>query len=256
MECFDILGIMPTEDVKSIKRAYAHKTKEFHPEDHPDEFRKIYQAYEEALKYAEYQKVRVAVQEQGGMDETESGFERERISVEPITETETFESTAYEQIAGAAAKNGKQMQIIREIMNQCRQYYLDERERNRLYHWKDIFEDVDWQEVFSTREFVQVWYEFLKSHHLFSQQIWWYFASLEGKLFDGGDYEFGRFSYEKYLEEEEFEKRVQQKEADYLKYLKLQGRLDEERKPFPQVLKNILWLILSLLSMIQMLLED
>lgn len=52
--CWDILGIGPTTDKKTIKRAYAAKTREIHPEEKPEEFKQLYEAYQAALKYADY----------------------------------------------------------------------------------------------------------------------------------------------------------------------------------------------------------
>ena len=49
MNCFTVLGIEPTTEKKKIKRAYAAKSREFHPEEHPEEFQRIHDAYEEAL---------------------------------------------------------------------------------------------------------------------------------------------------------------------------------------------------------------
>ena len=47
-----LLGIEPTCDVKAIKKAYAKKSKEFHPSEHPEEYERIKFAYQMALSYA------------------------------------------------------------------------------------------------------------------------------------------------------------------------------------------------------------
>ena len=44
-----LLGIEPTCDVKAIKKAYAKKAKEFHPAEHPEEYKRIKTAYQMAL---------------------------------------------------------------------------------------------------------------------------------------------------------------------------------------------------------------
>ena len=49
---FDVLGIEPTNDKTAIKQAYsriAHKT---NPEDDPDGYAKLHEAYRTALEYA------------------------------------------------------------------------------------------------------------------------------------------------------------------------------------------------------------
>ncbi len=55
MNCWDILGIKPTDNLKDIKRAYAAKSREVHPEEHPEEFKALHEAYELALALAKRQ---------------------------------------------------------------------------------------------------------------------------------------------------------------------------------------------------------
>ena len=50
---FDTLEIQITKDKKQIKKAYALLAKRYHPEEHPEEWSKIHEAYEAALRYAD-----------------------------------------------------------------------------------------------------------------------------------------------------------------------------------------------------------
>ena len=52
IESFRILQIKPTNDKKEIKIAYSKLLKKYNPEDYPDLFIKIQEAYETALKYS------------------------------------------------------------------------------------------------------------------------------------------------------------------------------------------------------------
>ncbi len=52
MEFWTILGIEQTRDEDAINAAYHEKLQYVHPEDHPEEFMQLRNAYEEALKYA------------------------------------------------------------------------------------------------------------------------------------------------------------------------------------------------------------
>ena len=52
-EAFKILEINPTNDKKKIKVAYSKMLKKYHPEDFPEMFMKINEAYEKALGYSE-----------------------------------------------------------------------------------------------------------------------------------------------------------------------------------------------------------
>ena len=49
---WEILGIKPTTDIKEIKSAYAKLAKQFNPEEHPEEFKRIFDAYKAASNYA------------------------------------------------------------------------------------------------------------------------------------------------------------------------------------------------------------
>ncbi|NMM62937.1 tetratricopeptide repeat protein [Clostridium sp. P21] len=54
MNYWNILDIEPTVDIKAIKRAYASKLKLYHPEDDPEGFQRLREAYEAVLKEAKY----------------------------------------------------------------------------------------------------------------------------------------------------------------------------------------------------------
>lgn len=50
--CWSVLGIQPTADKKEIKKAYAAKSREFHPAEHPVEYEELKKAYQEAIRLA------------------------------------------------------------------------------------------------------------------------------------------------------------------------------------------------------------
>lgn len=53
MNAFKILGIEPTEDKKTIKKAYAALVKKYHPEEDMQKWQEIHDAYQSALQWAE-----------------------------------------------------------------------------------------------------------------------------------------------------------------------------------------------------------
>lgn len=54
MSCWDILQIEPTNDIKIIKEAYGNQLKQFHPEEHPEKFQQIKNAYTTAIQQSKY----------------------------------------------------------------------------------------------------------------------------------------------------------------------------------------------------------
>lgn len=49
---YDILGIDRNADTRTIKKAYAKLVKQYHPEENPEEWKRIHDAYESAIKNA------------------------------------------------------------------------------------------------------------------------------------------------------------------------------------------------------------
>ena len=54
MNNWEILGIEPTDDVQIIRKAYAQKSKIYHPETHPEEFQALHNAYRTLIKQLSY----------------------------------------------------------------------------------------------------------------------------------------------------------------------------------------------------------
>lgn len=55
MYIWEVLGIEPTTDVVAIKRAFAQKAKQYHPEEYPEEYKKLRNAYKKAIAQAKQQ---------------------------------------------------------------------------------------------------------------------------------------------------------------------------------------------------------
>lgn len=73
-----ILGIEKTSDLRKVKQAYAEKTKLYHPETHPDEFRRLHDAYKrisaEIRGSVDYQQ-QIQIQNPEAVREAEKQFE-------------------------------------------------------------------------------------------------------------------------------------------------------------------------------------
>lgn len=61
MNIWELLGISPTEDIAKIKSAYAKQAKLYHPEEHPEEFKALQNAYKLAIKLAKSRKAGSAI---------------------------------------------------------------------------------------------------------------------------------------------------------------------------------------------------
>lgn len=61
VSAWQLLGIAPTDDLRAIRRAYAAKAKIYHPEEHPDAFRKLHDAYRQTARYARGQRAAMSM---------------------------------------------------------------------------------------------------------------------------------------------------------------------------------------------------
>ena len=100
----NILGIEDGHDERTVKRAYAEKTKEFHPEEHPEEAEKIQQAYSFLIKDIRKNKLRVPTQEKRPVEEKKP--------LEEYSEDEKNKILKeYDQFDGTLPSNKRMMEL-------------------------------------------------------------------------------------------------------------------------------------------------
>lgn len=117
MNIWAVLGIEPTEEVKAIKRAYARKLKECHPEENPEGFQLLRQSYESALEEAKL------MSEPGAKSEL-SATELERLRSPELT----------------AAEPGPESPVTL-FMLRCSELYADIARRIDPKEWQELLDD-------------------------------------------------------------------------------------------------------------------
>ena len=96
MNKWEILGIEPTHDVKLIRRRYAELVRLYHPEDQPEIYQQIVEAYQSALREARSNRTR---QESGRSEDssTQQLNEQENRTKSSATNSLDFESLESEE---------------------------------------------------------------------------------------------------------------------------------------------------------------
>lgn len=116
IESFRILQIEPTNDKKKIKIAYSKLLKKYNPEEYPDLFIKIQEAYETALKYS------------GNFSENTRNFNENNFSKNMYEE----KSDEYEKMKGNNVDNW-----INEVKK------LSEMKKRKLEDWLYLFKEYN-----------------------------------------------------------------------------------------------------------------
>lgn len=106
MNAWEILGIEPTSDKKTIKRAYAKLLKQYHPEENPEEFKQIQAAYQQCLHSD--QEIESVSFEQNKQD----------IKTQPIsTKEDTIIPPPIPKVKTLFVQNEKDVIIYQDILN-------------------------------------------------------------------------------------------------------------------------------------------
>lgn len=130
MNAWEILGLAPTADISAIKRAYAGKTKLYHPEDDPQGFQRLREAYEFALKQAKY------------MQNMELADHEAHETLNIIDEKENLPAA---EVIGEPehrlATNFLIDNTVEQFMNRAKELYGNEILREDIHQWKELLED-------------------------------------------------------------------------------------------------------------------
>lgn len=86
--CWSVLGIPKTNNQREIKKAYAKQTAHCHPEDNPEGFKQLYNAYSEALKFARTHKNEIIDETKENDQKTSSLIFEDELNIKENRETE------------------------------------------------------------------------------------------------------------------------------------------------------------------------
>lgn len=202
MNIWKTLGINPTNEARAIKKAYAAKSKEVHPEEHPEEFMLLHEAYKQALAIAKNKRANTVVNqtdddnkskpvyqcEESEFDFSSSGYEKQMNSNGEPEENDTLNFSAVKKHTESEDKehqseNGFDFDKAIFIAEQKRKNELFEKtdeiikQLESLYNQKyQIASKEKWMEIFTSPlaqslsgepEFINELCMFLKTHTVY-----------------------------------------------------------------------------------------
>lgn len=97
--CWEILGVEPTDGLKAVRKAYSQLVKEYHPEDDPEMYQQVFEAYQEAQSYLKNNKIlesqKVNEDHQTFINNDYSKFDYNQDSSIDIEDDEVYEEDFY-----------------------------------------------------------------------------------------------------------------------------------------------------------------
>ncbi len=148
---FQILEIEPTNDKKEIRKAYAGLVKRYHPEEFPEEWKKIHNAYEQALKMAEHVQPPVSAEPPAQKKEPEEK--------PTAVENEEEMDSLFDNIGEMAREQHHQdeetfKRELQEVMNDFRK--VSGKNEIDIKEWEAFFNQETRLPYICTREFLEM----------------------------------------------------------------------------------------------------
>lgn len=149
MNIWEILGIEKTTDLNEIKKAYAHRAKQWHPEEYPEEFQRLQKAYKIARAYAKTGEINIPVeQEESQQEETKPGEMKPEVEQQQIIQ-ESEPDYDYSGIEEEQRRWENQEQFWKTVSDMIRNPY--KRKNTKL--WKIYLNRTEVRALFHEQKF-------------------------------------------------------------------------------------------------------
>ncbi|MCL2475309.1 MAG: J domain-containing protein [Chloroflexi bacterium] len=169
-DCWSILKINPTDNIREIKKAYAQQLRIYNPEDDQLGFMILRESYEQALNWAsvsKYDDDTMVAQ----LDEQLAEILQDNTDEDSFDYSDTLSIKPKEQLAELLSDNTSKEALIFEQLAEL--YNCFER-RTSSNEWQRFFDSLNVSE-FQVLQNIVVW--FLNEHYVLPRYIWYYLDS-------------------------------------------------------------------------------
>ncbi|MEW4220940.1 J domain-containing protein [Rossellomorea marisflavi] len=168
MTQWEILGIEPTDDLSVIKKAYSRQLKNHHPEDDPEGYQNLREAYDSITKMVKQQK---RAEKEAAFATTDEAEMEVDIPEETITEDEEY-VPATSLFPDHIGSLHEPLSDVALLLDQAEALYVDFEARLDERRWMDLLDqDVLWnmelQQRVSEEMLLFIWH-----HCLLPKRIW------------------------------------------------------------------------------------
>lgn len=227
------LQLEPTHDAKAIRRAYAQQLKLYHPEENPEGYQQLRQAYEQIMTEIKTQAVYSPPfsepQEEEDFQDTDilnnakdiddrDSFDRDEQEEDPITtpprlwlqddghEPPHYSYRENEDVASTViTASGRAELLLANFKKQLIELYNDFPSRLQLKKWRTLFDsDICWDLQHRTALIMNL-IEVLDQHRYLPQQVWLTIEELfEFKVFWSEERKHGAYIHEHFPEFQDY----------------------------------------------------
>ncbi|WP_119395042.1 tetratricopeptide repeat protein [Salinibius halmophilus] len=173
MDCWQHLEIEPTHDSKQIKRAYARKLKRCNPEDNPEQFVALRQAYEAALAGMQKAPVKTTANESAAKTETASTKAESTETASTTKEDHTEASTT--EASNQAPEESEADVLAKRFLSQLDALYQDTSKRTSQADWQNLFYSPALQHMGALQSLALNVFNYLGQHPHVPAQVWQFF---------------------------------------------------------------------------------
>jgi len=172
MTSWEILGIEPTDNSSIIKKAYAKKLKVHHPEDDPEGYQRLREAFDKVMKQ---QKVMAGSKMKQSAEEKEVAIEKIAFpeeNPEQIADEDFKQPFPFVEVNHLADDFHKKEAMVDEFMSKVEALYHDFPSRIKIDHWVELLNsDVIWN-LELKRKLSSRLLDFVVEHHYLPKNIW------------------------------------------------------------------------------------
>ncbi len=162
---WDVLGIHPTNNTDEIKKAYSKLAKQFNPEEYPDEFSRIHDAFKEAMKFARCRNNAVVLPDRPQNDSDQKLSIKENIRSENKStekpeyifcfndifnenkEDKNIFSFVDDICSSAKVSENKKNVKAEDVLDEMRKIIKDADLYNSIYVWKSLFSNKEVKKI-------------------------------------------------------------------------------------------------------------
>jgi tetratricopeptide (TPR) repeat protein len=175
MTSWEILGIEPTDNSSIIKKAYAKKLKVHHPEDDPEGYQRLREAFDKIMKQ---QKVMASSKrEQSGEEQDNRELAIEKMTIpeenaEQIVDEDFTQPSPFVDLNHIADGFHKKEAMVDEFMSKVETLYHDFPSRIEIDNWVELLNsDVIWNLELKRKLSFRL-LDFVVEHHYLPKNIW------------------------------------------------------------------------------------